>query len=322
MEYSVLVLIPVTQQHKVLLQQALPGSCFTYLSANEVTSEQVAKADIILGNPPVQFLTQDIRLKWLQLFSAGTAPYSEPGVLPEDVILTNATGAYGLAIGEHMTAMILSLYKNLHLYRDNQRRHSWADRGSVRSIYGSTVLAVGLGDIGGEFAKRMKALGAYTIGVRRKGTVKPNYLDELVHLDQLDEMLPRADIVALSLPGTAETYHILNQQRISKMKPGAVLINVGRGNAVDTPSLVASLKSGLLSGACLEVTDPEPLPSDSPLWEMENVIITPHVSGGFHLKETHTRMISIFSENLRRFAAGEPLNNQVDFSTGYRKLVE
>ena len=158
------------------------------------------------------------------------------------------------------------------------------------------------------------------IGVRRTGTDKPDFVDELIHTDKLDEYLPQADCVAITLPGTTATKGMFDAERMAKMKDGAILLNVGRGMIVDTDVLCAALENGKLAGAGVDVTDPEPLPADHPLWKMENAVITPHISGGYHLQETHDRIVRIMAENLKRFLAGESLRNVVDFSTGYRKL--
>ena len=219
-----------------------------------------------------------------------------------------------------MLGMLLMLMKRLHQYRDNQREHLWRDEGNVTSIQGCTALMVGLGDIGGEFARRMKALGAYTIGVRRSDVRRPEYLDELVLMDGLDQVLPRADVVALSLPNTKQTYRMFDEQRLNRCKTGAILLNVGRGTAIDTDALCHALESGKLGGAGVDVTDPEPLPPEHPLWSIENALITPHVSGFFHLEETLNRIVAQAADNLRRFQNGEPLLSEVDFQTGYRKL--
>ena len=269
---------------RVWLEEAAPGETFIY-KEGKAEREDVQNADIILGNVSPKLISTGDKLKWLQTNSAGVDGYIH-GCLPKETVLTNATGAYGLAISEYMVAVWLELLKKLHLYRDVQRTGKWCDLGQVRSAWNSTVLVLGLGDIGGEFAKRAKALGARVIGVRRTGTDKPDFVDEL----------------------------------IAKMKDGAILLNVGRGMIVDTDALCAALENGKLAGAGVDVTDPEPLPADHPLWKMENAVITPHISGGYHLQETHDRIVRIMAENLKRFLAGESLRNVVDFSTGYRKL--
>jgi phosphoglycerate dehydrogenase-like enzyme len=318
---NILVVFPVEEEHKEQIRQAAPaGAEVIFCAASEVTEDMVKEADVIIGNPPASMVTGSKNLKLLQLGSAGADAFIQPGVMPQQAILTNATGAYGLAISEHMLALTLELMKKLHFYRDNQSKSSWKDEGCVHSIYNATVLIVGLGDIGGEYAKRMKALGAYTIGIRRSNPKKPDYLDELYLMDRLDDMLGRADIVALSLPGTKETKGLFHAERIGKMKDGAILINVGRGSVVDTDALCDALESGKLYGAGVDVTEPEPLPADSRLWKMKNAVITPHVSGGIHLPETHNRIIRIAVDNMKRLMANEELNNIVDFTTGYRKL--
>lgn len=319
-ETNVVILMPMDDEQKISLMRTMPQGNFIFSSVKDINIETIADAHIIIGNLPVEMVKKAKNLKWLQLNSAGADMYVQKGVLKEGVILTNATGAYGLAISEHMIGVLLEIFKKLHYYRDNQNSNLWKDEGEVKSIYGSTVLIVGLGDIGGEFGKKIKALGGYTIGIRRSDTNKPDYLDELYLLDKLDEVLPKADVVALSLPGTKETYKLFSAEKLSKMKDGAVLINVGRGTAIDTEALCDALESGKLMGAALDVTDPEPLPSGHRLWNIKNAIITPHISGDYHLKETHNRIVRIATENMRLFLKGEKLKNIVDFSTGYRKL--
>ena len=259
-------------------------------------------------------------LEWLQTNSAGVEAYIRPGVLAGDTLLTNATGAYGLAIAEHMLGMLLELFKKLELYRDAQKSGAWQSQGAVKAVYGSTVLVLGMGDIGGEFAARCKALGAKVIGVRRSPRPCPEYADEVHLLEDLDSLLPQADVVAVTLPGTDATRGLMSRERLAKMKEGAVLLNVGRGFIVDTEALCDALERGHLSGAGVDVTDPEPLPPTHRLWNIPTAVVTPHISGFYHLRETHERIVGIFLENLRHFQAGEPLRNLVDFATGYRKL--
>ena len=313
----VLVIVEVNEKHRAWLEAAAPEAEFIYKP--DASREDVEQADVILGNPSPRDIKPTDKLQWMQTQSAGVDGYLD-GCLPENAVLTNATGAYGLAISEYMLAVWLELLKKLHTYRDVQRESLWKDLGTVQSVWNSTVLVLGLGDIGGEFAKRAKALGAKVVGVRRTGTDKPDFVDELIHTADLDAYLPQVDCVAITLPGTKETKGMFDAARIAKMKDGAFLLNVGRGYIVDSDALYAALESGKLSGAAVDVTDPEPLPAEHPLWRQENAVITPHVSGGFHLEETHNRIIRIMAENLKAFCAGQPLRNVVDFNTGYRKL--
>lgn len=338
---KILVTFPVTNGQVEVLRQAgegaelrfrlgeaLPsgrGGLLPYEDMPEspvVAPEDLAWADALLGNITPELLKNAPGLKWMQTSSAGVDWYIQPGVLPEGALLTNATGAYGLAISEHMLGMLLMVLKKLELYRDAQQKGDWRSQGSVRSVYGATVLVLGMGDIGGDFGRLCKAMGAYVIGVRRTDAKKPDYADEVRLTSELDELLPRADVVAVTLPGTPATRNLLNRERIGKMKPGAVVLNVGRGYIIDTEALCSALEDGRLGGAGLDVTEPEPLPKDHRLWRIPTAVVTPHVSGGYHLFETHQRIVGIFAENLRRFIAGEPLRNQVDFSTGYRRKME
>ena len=332
-EKRALVTIPTGERHRNLLQQAAPGWEFRFrgtdtlvcapqeaLPDQPVTQEDVDWAQVILGNVPATMLHGSPALEWLQTNSAGVEAYIQPGVLAGDTLLTNATGAYGLAIAEHMLGMLLELFKKLELYRDAQKSGAWQSQGAVKAVYGSTVLVLGMGDIGGEFAARCKALGAKVIGVRRSPRPCPEYADEVHLLEDLDSLLPQADVVAITLPGTDATRGLMSRERLAKMKEGAVLLNVGRGFIVDTEALCDALERGHLSGAGVDVTDPEPLPPTHRLWNIPTAVVTPHISGFYHLRETHERIVGIFLENLRHFQAGEPLRNLVDFATGYRKL--
>ena len=320
MQTIVTVLIPTQERHRRLLEASAPDFSFHYSSPEAVTQEELDHTDILIGNPPQGMLHDSPRLQWLQCNSAGVEPFLQPGVLHSKTLLTNATGAYGLAISEHMLGMLLEIFKKLHLYRDAQHQHQWQSLGQVRSIEGSTVLVLGMGDIGGEFARRVKALGAHVIGVRRTDTRCPDYADEVHLTADLDQLLPLADVVAVSLPGTRETAGLLDRRRIALMKEGAVVLNVGRGSIIDTEALCDALESGHLGGAGLDVTDPEPLPVEHRLWDIPNAVITPHISGFYHLPETLERIVRISAANLKAYTEGLPLKNLVDFSTGYRKL--
>lgn len=315
-----LCLVPFTNTQKEALQQAAPDYDFSFkISADKsLTVDEVAQAEIIIGNTSPKLISKAKNLKWFQLYSAGADTYVVPGILPADTILTNATGAYGLAVSEHMAAQLLGLIKNLHLYRDNQSSASWKDEGLVRSIRSCTVLILGIGDIGSSFARIMKGFGAKVIGLKRRPSTKPDYLDELHLSENLDELLPKVDVIAMCLPNTPDTFNIINAERIAAMKPGSFIINAGRGNAVDQDAVCAALSSGHLAGFGTDVTEPEPLPAVHPLWSMKNAAITPHVSGNFHIPEIAEAVFEITIENLKRLQKGETLINLVDRNTGYK----
>ena len=314
---NILVAMPTYEEHETRLKKACPEAAFTFLHGNRPEREQLENAEIIVGNISFDDLQYCMNLKFLQLSMAGSDSFA--GRVPESVLLANSSGAYGLAISEHMLGMLLMLIKKLYLYRDNQNEGVWHDEGNVTSIFGSRVLTIGLGDIGGEFAKRCKSLGAYNMGIRRTMRSCPEYMDEMHTLDELDSLLPSADVVALALPNSDASRHLMNEARLRSMKRGAILLNVGRGSAVDTDALVKVLNEGLIR-AGIDVTDPEPLPKEHPLWHCPGIIITPHISGYYHLRHTQDTIIEIAACNIENYMNGRPIRNLVDRITGYRAV--
>lgn len=311
--------MPVEEEHKKTLEQHAEGNKFIYSSYDKVTPEMVQEANVIIGNVDPFYLQEAKNLEWLQLNSAGADRYVKKGVLPEHVTLTNATGAYGPSVAEHMLAVLFSLQKKLHLYRDNQNQCEWQDEGEVMSLRGGTLLIVGLGDIGLYFARLMKNFGYRIIGIKRRLGQVPQDIDELYTMDDLDSLLPEADVVLSVLPDSKATRNIFNKERFEKMKNTAILLNAGRGSAVNTEDLCEALIQGEIYGAGLDVTDPEPLQTQHKLWNVQNVVITPHVAGDFHHPATLYRIVDIAAGNLQRYMEGEELMNVVDLSTGYRK---
>lgn len=317
---NILVLIDFNKEQRERVMAKAPEAKWVFSDPKSATKAQIHESDIILGNPRARDVAGSKQLKLLQVETAGADFYTKDGILSEETILCSCTGAYGPAVAEHMLAMVMSLYKKLHLYRDHQNRCEWSDEGEVKSVVGARVLILGLGDIGSHFAMLMKALGAYTIGVRRTGKDKPAVLDELYLMEDLDKLLPTADIVAMVLPSTPETYRLMDEERLRRLKADGVLINCGRGNTVDTEALYRVMASGHLLGVGLDVTDPEPLPMDHPLWKTPNLLLTPHISGWHHLPETVERISEICAHNLEAFLKGEKLRSVIDLNTGYRKL--
>ena len=316
---KILILLPVEERHRAIFRKNAPEEELIFSDKKNLPEALLSEVDVIIGNLPSEKLPQCGKLRWLQLNSAGADAYCAPGVLPEGCLLTNATGAYGLALSEHLIASLLCLMKKLPLYAEDQKKHIWGDHGIVRSIFGSETLVVGLGDIGGAFAEKMHALGSEVVGIRRRPGEKPAYLKDILPPEKLFDCLPKADIVAAALPGNDSTKGIFGKEAFSAMKRGSYFLNIGRGNAVDTSALAEALESGRLSGAAVDVTDPEPLPPDHFLWDVPNLIITPHISGFFHLPETLERVVSISADNLSSFLSSRPLKNIVDLSTRYRK---
>lgn len=318
---KVLVTIPVENEHKQYLETVGKGLEFIYADRETLLPQLVKDAEIILRNVPPEYLKDAAKLKFLQLDSAGAVPYTAPGVMPKGAQLANATGAYGLAISEHMLGCVFMLRKKLDRYLDDMKRHEWKDEGPVLSIADSVTLVVGLGDIGGQFAQKMHALGSHVIGIRRHRSEAPDYLEELYTMEELDTLLPKADIVACSLPGTPQTAGLFDAGRLDRMKKGAILLNVGRGSLIPSDALLEALKSGHLGGAAIDVAEEEPLPPESPLWDAPNLLITPHVSGNYHMRQILETVVKIAGENLSAFLEERPIRNEVDFQSGYRKFT-
>lgn len=286
--------------------------------------EALARADEAHGingrfaNP--EFLTKATKLRWVQISSAGVDRYLgiKPLMNNDAIVMSNSRGVHGPAIADHAMAMLLSLTRNINFYAAGQRQAKWSRNGQTNksiALQGKTMLVVGLGGIGTEIAQRANGFGMRVIGTRRSDRPSPDYIKRVGKPKDLLAMLPEADVVALAVPLTDETRNLLDSVAFGKMKPDAYLINIARGKVVNTDALLKALKSGRLAGACLDVTDPEPLPADHELWKQANVIITPHVAG--HSKVTTKRRSALLVENLRRFGAGEPLLNVVDKKAGY-----
>lgn len=282
-------------------------------------SEDCAKIEIILGEPDLRTIHAMKNLRWIQMTWAGANKYTSAPDYPSNIVLTSASGAYGYVISEYILSGLLSLTKKLFLYRAQLQDGGWSRLADDDTLEGKRVLILGTGDIGQETAKKLKAFGAYTVGMcRTPGKTNPLF-DEMYTVEQLDMQLQCADIVVIALPGTTETTKMFGAERIRKMKPNAVLVNVGRGFIVDTDALTDALQNGALKGAVLDVTDPEPLPEQHPLRFMENVVLTPHVSGIGWAENmfTRKRILDIFCENIKHDRANEPKRNVIDFSKGY-----
>lgn len=315
----VLVTLPVTEQHKQRFEKTATDCSFQYVPLSKVTVDMVQNSEIIVGNVPASYINATNTLELLQLNSAGADAYVLPGVLSSNTILTNTTGAYGKTVAEHMFAMMMCLQKKLHLYRDDRLSGEWNDYGMVTSISNAVVTVVGLGDIGLYFAGMAKALGAYVIGIKRRKSDCPKQADELHLIDELYEIIPKSDVIVSFLPNTPSTYHIYNSEFFSKMKKTAIFLNGGRGSAVDQDALLSAVQNQDISAAGLDVTDPEPLPIEHPLWKENNIIITPHVSGAYHLPETLDKIVEIAASNIENYLVGKELKNIIDFETGYCK---
>ncbi len=256
-------------------------------------------------------------LKWVHLYTAGVDRHVERlSKMDNPPRLTNNRGAYGVALSEHALALLFAVNRRIGQYVKNQTRHKWSYEGRVKEIYGSTVGIVGFGDVGQYSARMMKALNAKVLAHKLHESPKPNYVDEMYYGNEgLDDMLTKCDFILMSLPGTEETRHLFNLERMKKIKKDAVIVNVGRGYVIDCDALATLIEEGHLRGAGLDVTDPEPLPQDHRLWEMDNVVITPHMSGSS--PNFSRRVYAVFEENLKSYMAGERMPNEIDLDKGY-----
>jgi len=307
MSEHILNMFPIVEEEKPLFEALMPDAVWEYPRRSTVTPEQLAKATVILGAPVPAHLVHAANLRWLQSLWMGVDDYVAPGILPEDVTITACVGAYRQTVSEHMLTTLLALCRKLPQCRDNQLKHQWVDVKQMRSIRGATVLVVGAGVIGGDFAKLCKALGAHTVGLKRTVTGPIDGFDEVDTMENLDKRLPQADVVALILPHAPETVKLMDARRLALMKPDAILISDGRGTVLDQDALAEAMTAGHLWGAALDVTVPEPLPADSPLWDIPNLLLTPHVAGGIRMEVSRKSAVDFCLKNFERYAKGQPL---------------
>ena len=282
----------------------------------------MTKADqyeILYGMPGPSLLKHMTGLQWFCTPSAGVEPYTPDEIYPhEGVLLTNSAGAYGITISEHILMVTLMLLRQMPAFQQVVADRGWVRQMPMRSICGSTITVLGTGDIGTNFARRAKALGARTVyGVRRTKKAGDGAFDAMYGMDELNSILPQTDILVMALPGTPETAGTLSRERIALLPRHAVVVNVGRGSAIDQEALMDALNSESIAGAALDVMVPEPLPADHPLWEAKNILITPHISGNMSLGITRDLDVDLFCTDLANYANRRPLQQLVDRKLGY-----
>jgi phosphoglycerate dehydrogenase-like enzyme len=272
-------------------------------------------------------LTRDMlasapRLRWIQSPAVGVGHMLFPEMIASPVVITCARGIRARAIAEHVIGVAIALARQLHTAIRRQAQHRWAqdelesDTSAIYTLQGLRMGVVGLGSIGCEVARLAAALGMRVSAVRRRAIhTSATGLDEVLPPERLADLLAASDVVVLAAPHTSSTDRIIGARELAQMKPGALLVNISRGTLVDDDALVAALRSGRLGGAALDVFTREPLASESPYWDLPNVIVTPHTSGA--MADYWTPLVALFSENLRRFERGEPLLNVVDKKAGY-----
>ncbi len=285
----------------------------------EEIEARLDEIEIATGGFPRDLLTKAHNLRWFQQWGGAGADWlmRYPDIVEKDFILTNAAGAHAVPISEHIFGMLLMLGRQLHQSVRRQGRREWKGYGmeELFELAGQTMLLVGLGGIGRRTANIAGAFEMHVLGIRRNPDQVVPGVEAIYPPDQLREVLPKADVVVLTVPFTAETRHMIGETELRAMKSSAILINIGRGGTIDEPELIRALQEGWIAGAGLDVFETEPLPEDSPLWAMRNVIITPHYSG-WNPNFTR-RAFDIFLKNLKLYTAGKPLFNVVDKRLGY-----
>jgi len=274
--------------------------------------------EVAVGHFPHTLIPRAPNLRWFQQWGAGTDwLLRHPEIAARDFILTNASGVHAIPISEHILAYLLAFARRLPEALRAQQQHRW-QRGEGREPFelaGKTMLLVGVGAIGQRTALLAQALGMRVTGVRYDASKTVPGIERMIGPQQLESALPEADFVVLTIPLTAQTRGLFDARLFALMKPSAYLINIGRGGTVDEEALVTALRGGQIAGAGLDVFAAEPLPAESPLWEMDNVIITGHYAGSTpHYDE---RGLEIFIDNLERYRQGLPMRNVVDKQRGY-----
>jgi phosphoglycerate dehydrogenase-like enzyme len=254
------------------------------------------------------------RLRWLHMASAGVDPVLFPGLRESDVVLTNSRGVFDDAIAEYVLGVVLTFAKGFARSLDLQRESRWLHRESER-VAGRDALVVGTGPIGRAIARLLRAAGMRVSGAGRRARQDDPDFGEVYDTAQLSRHLPWADYVIAVAPLTEQTKGMFDARAFAAMKPSARFVNVGRGELVVTSDLIAALADGLIAGAALDVFETEPLPPESPLWTMQDVLVSPHMSGDF--AGWRNALVEVFADNFRRWRAGEPLRNVVDKSLGY-----
>jgi len=301
------------------MRQIVPAVQIVSVDREGVTPGEEAGAEALLTHWRIdwgwthRFVAESPTLRWIQTSSAGLNHVLTPELIASDIVVTNASGVFDVPIAEMILAYMLTAVKRLGEFRQKQQAHKWHWL-QLRELRGLTLGIVGMGAIGGELARLAGGLGMRVVAIRRHPD-RTGSADQVWPPDRLFDLLAESDFVAVTAPLTEETRALIDARAIARMKPDAWLINIGRGAIIDQAALVEALEAGRIGGACLDVFAQEPLPEASPLWDMPNVIVTPHNSASSHHIEQ--RQQTLFLENLRRYAAEEPLLNVADKRAGY-----
>jgi phosphoglycerate dehydrogenase-like enzyme len=302
------------------MQAAAPGVKLVAPTGSADIVREAADADAVIGECVPEVIQAGQRIRWVQRMYAGVERcLAIPAFTQRGIVLTNMQKVAGSVMAEHVMAFMFGLARGFASYVPLQAKAEWNEDAVPESrmweVKGRTMLVIGLGGIGTEVAKRANALGMTVLAIRNSGTEGPPFVSQVGLTKDLHAFAARSDVIVDTLPMTPDTKGMINKAFFDDVKRGALFINVGRGGTVVTPDLVAALQDGRLGGAGLDVTDPEPLPPDHPLWHAPNVLITPHVSAALEGNETPRWILA--KENLRRYVAGDKLLSEVDVQKGY-----
>jgi phosphoglycerate dehydrogenase-like enzyme len=316
---KIIITHTLEQNHIDQIKEIIPGWTIIVGKDREIWQEHLHEAEIIAGwkkGIEKDCLAPHSKLKWLQTWSAGVDSLPLKMLESRNITVTSANGVHAYPISETIYALMLSLTRKIHTYVKNQQERKWHHSDMKLEMHKKTVGIIGVGTIGKEAAKIAKAFGMKVLGVRHSGK-QQEFVDEMYTTNQLDEVLPNCDYVVVTLPLTKETNRLFGAKQFNLMKSSAFFINIGRGEIVVEGDLISALQRGQIAGAGLDVFEQEPLTVDSPLWEMENVIITPHTSGS--TEHYNQRVVeNILIPNLKNYISGnQPSVNLVDYSKGY-----
>jgi len=295
------------------IQHAAPAAELVHVSTDRL-AEELVDARIFFGYCDPAAFAHSPQLQWIQTSSAGLDAILTPELIQRELLVSNASGVHAPQMAEAAWALTLSLVRCMPLYGRQQRAHQWK-WGPVDCLTGETAGIIGLGGTGRRFAHIAAAFGMHVLAVDPHQPPQPACVESIWGLERLDELIAASKVLLVACPYTADTHHLLNADRLRQMPADAVLVNIARGDIVDQTALIATLQSGHLLGAGLDVTEVEPLPQDSPLWDLPNLVLTPHCAGAS--PHRNRRITGLFCENLRRYQAGEPLLNLVDQQRGY-----
>jgi phosphoglycerate dehydrogenase-like enzyme len=315
-----IVLMGVDAERVTGMQAVAPGVKLVTAPARATAVREAADADAVIGECVGEIIEAGPRLRWVHRLNAGVERcVAIPAFEKRGIVLTNGQKVAGSVMAEHVLALVFGLTRGLADYVPAQVKGEWAEEAvpesRMREVKGGTMLVVGLGGIGTEVAKRAHALGMTVMATRNSATDGPSYVAEVGLPDKMLQFAGRADVIVSTLPLTTETKGLMGKAFFDSVKRGALFVNVGRGGTVVTEELVSALGDGRLGGAGLDVTEPEPLPTDHPLWRAPNVIITPHIAASLESNDVPRWIIA--RENLRRYVAGEKLLSEVDLKKGY-----